>query len=243
MLKKFTAAVFLAALSISSGFAAPNSEDANASSAQAQPQKSFASRLGESIGQASNRASELVMNSFSALDVPYRLGGTSRDTGFDCSGFVRAMFEQTAGLLLPRRAAEQAAATTAIDKSELKPGDLVFFNTLRRSFSHVGIYIGDGKFVHAPRTGSQVRVESMNVSYWQRRFDGARRVFTSEPARATSDAATPTTAAAATNNGGAPRVLNRESPAPSAVRLGGSSNAAQTDRAPAPSPASGDKSI
>ena len=145
--------------------------------------------------------------------------------------------------LLPRRAAEQAAATTAIDKSELKPGDLVFFNTLRRSFSHVGIYIGDGKFVHAPRTGSQVRVESMNVSYWQRRFDGARRVFTSEPARATSDAATPTTAAAATNNGGAPRVLNRESPAPSAVRLGGSSNAAQADRAPAPSPASGDKSI
>jgi len=80
------------------------------------------------------------------------------------------------GLLLPRRADQQAATTTVIDKKELQPGDLVFFNTMRRTFSHVGIYVGDHKFIHSPRSGSEIRVEDMRVSYWQRRFDGARRV-------------------------------------------------------------------
>jgi hypothetical protein len=110
------------------------------------------------------------------LDVPYRLGGNTRETGFDCSGLVHAVYQQTLGLVLPRRAAEQADSTQKIDKDELKPGDLVFFNTMRRSFSHVGIYIGDNKFIHAPRTGSRVRVENMGMKYWQSRFDGARRV-------------------------------------------------------------------
>ena len=80
--------------------------------------------------------------------------------------------------------AEQAAATSRIEKTDLKPGDLVFFNTLRRSNSHVGIYVGDGKFIHAPRSGAQVRVEDMGASYWQRRFNGARRVTTDEDAAA-----------------------------------------------------------
>jgi len=110
--------------------------------------------------------------------VPYRRGGTSSDTGFDCSGFVRAMYPQTIGLILPRSADQQAAATQKIDQSELKPGDLVFFNTLRRAFSHVGIYIGDNKFIHSPKPGAQVRVEDMRISYWRARFDGARRVET-----------------------------------------------------------------
>jgi cell wall-associated NlpC family hydrolase len=117
------------------------------------------------------------------LGVPYRRGGTSSDTGFDCSGFVRAIFEQTAGLVLPRRAKEQAATSQKIDRSDLQPGDLVFFNTMRRAFSHVGIYLGDGKFIHAPKPGAEVRVEDMGVSYWARRFDGARRVaMGAEPA-------------------------------------------------------------
>ncbi|MNV40924.1 Murein DD-endopeptidase MepH precursor [compost metagenome] len=110
------------------------------------------------------------------LGVPYKRGGNSVETGFDCSGFVRAMYEQTVGLLLPRRADQQAAATQIIDKKELQPGDLVFFNTMRRSFSHVGIYVGDGKFIHAPRSGTEIRVEDMGISYWARRFNGARRV-------------------------------------------------------------------
>ncbi|MDN4587656.1 hydrolase Nlp/P60 [Xenophilus aerolatus] len=125
----------------------------------------------------SDRTSELVVSAMGFLGVPYRRGGNSAETGFDCSGFVRAMYNKSVGLLLPRRAEEQAAATEKIDRSDLKPGDLVFFNTMRRAFSHVGIYIGDGKFIHSPRTGSEVRVEDMNGSYWQRRFNGARRVI------------------------------------------------------------------
>ena len=121
------------------------------------------------------QASELVTNAMGFLGVPYKRGGDSAETGFDCSGFVRAIYEQTVGLVLPRRAKEQAAATDRIDKNDLQPGDLVFFNTMRRAFSHVGIYVGDGKFIHAPRSGASVRVEDMRSSYWQRRFDGARR--------------------------------------------------------------------
>ena len=124
----------------------------------------------------SDRASELVVNAMGFLGVPYRRGGNSADTGFDCSGFVRAMYEQSIGLILPRKAEQQAAATQNIARDDLKPGDLVFFNTMRRAFSHVGIYVGDNKFIHAPRSGASVRVESMNMDYWTRRFDGARRV-------------------------------------------------------------------
>ena len=126
------------------------------------------------------RTSDLVVTAVGFLGVPYRRGGNTAETGFDCSGFVRAMYNQTVGHLLPRRAEEQAAATEKIDRNELKPGDLVFFNTMRRTFSHVGIYVGEGKFIHSPRTGAQVRVEDMNGSYWKRRFDGARRVLSAD---------------------------------------------------------------
>lgn len=125
-------------------------------------------------------ASELVGNAMGFLGVRYRYGGTSPETGFDCSGFVRATFEKTLGRILPRRAADQAAATQTIAKEELQPGDLVFFNTMRRAFSHVGIYIGDGKFIHSPRTGSSVRVDSLHSDYWVNRFNGARRVLESD---------------------------------------------------------------
>jgi cell wall-associated NlpC family hydrolase len=108
--------------------------------------------------------------------VPYRRGGET-EAGFDCSGFTRHIFENSLGLVLPRRAEEQARAPGlfAVKRDDLKPGDLVFFNTLRRTFSHVGIYIGEGKFIHAPRPGGEVRVEDMSESYWARRFTGARR--------------------------------------------------------------------
>jgi cell wall-associated NlpC family hydrolase len=130
-------------------------------------------RAGDAVGDA---ASQLVMNAMGFLGVPYKYGGNSAETGFDCSGFVRAVFEESLGKVLPRRADEQAAATQPIERSELKPGDLVFFNTMRRAFSHVGIYVGDGKFIHSPRSGSTVRVEDMRKAYWETRFNGARRV-------------------------------------------------------------------
>lgn len=128
-----------------------------------------------------NKASDLVVNALGFLGVPYKRGGNSVETGFDCSGFVKAMYEQTVGLILPRKAEQQAAATQRIDQADLQPGDLVFFNTMRRAFSHVGIYIGEGKFIHSPKPGAEVRVENMGISYWSRRFDGARRVQTLAP--------------------------------------------------------------
>lgn len=138
------------------------------------------------------KASELVFTSMGFLGVPYRRGGNTAETGFDCSGFVRAMYQQTVGLILPRKAEQQAAATQTIERTDLQPGDLVFFNTLRRAFSHVGIYIGDGKFIHSPKPGAQVRVESMGVAYWSHRFDGARRVQTALPQTPVLEALPPT---------------------------------------------------
>ena len=141
--------------------------------------------------RVADKASDLVLNAMGFLGVPYRRGGISADTGFDCSGFVRAMYQQTVGLVLPRKAIEQAAATQTIDRGELQPGDLVFFNTMREAFSHVGIYVGDGKFIHSPKPGAQVRVENMGLAYWSRRFDGARRVQSTATAPVDLQAARP----------------------------------------------------
>jgi cell wall-associated NlpC family hydrolase len=152
--------------------------------------KGLLSQIDQVRKKVTNKASDLVVNALGFLGVPYQRGGNSAETGFDCSGFVKAMYEQTVGLILPRKAEQQAAATQKIDRSELQPGDLVFFNTLRRAFSHVGIYIGDGKFIHSPKPGAQVRVENMGISYWSHRFDGARRVTSSEAVDALSGAAT-----------------------------------------------------
>jgi len=122
-------------------------------------------------------ASDMVITAMNFLGVPYRLGGSSGTGGFDCSGFTRHIFEMSLGLVLPRRADDQASAAGLVEvpREELRPGDLVFFNTLRRTFSHVGIYIGDGKFIHSPHTGATVRVDDMRFAYWSQHFTGARR--------------------------------------------------------------------
>ncbi len=136
------------------------------------------------VQQMRDRASEMVLSAMNFLGVPYRRGGNSADEGFDCSGFTRHVFEKSIGLVLPRRADEQAqsGALEQVHREELKPGDLVFFNTMRRAFSHVGIYVGEGKFIHAPRTGGQVRIEDMRQAYWAKRFNGARRAPVLAPA-------------------------------------------------------------
>jgi cell wall-associated NlpC family hydrolase len=128
------------------------------------------------VQQVSERTGDLVSTAIGFLGIPYLRGGNSAETGFDCSGFVRAIYKETIGLVLPRSADQQASATQKIDRSELKPGDLVFFNTMKRTFSHVGIYLGEGKFIHSPRSGASVRIEDMRIPYWNVRFDGARRV-------------------------------------------------------------------
>jgi cell wall-associated NlpC family hydrolase len=106
-------------------------------------------------------AEQLVDEALSYLGIRYRFGGTSPATGFDCSGLVLNVFRNAVGLDLPRSASEMASLGDKIGKQDLKPGDLVFFNTMRRTFSHVGIYLGDGKFVHAPSSGGKVRVENI----------------------------------------------------------------------------------
>ncbi|GAB4403284.1 MAG: hypothetical protein OHK0048_21980 [Rhodoferax sp.] len=136
-----------------------------------------AGQLGSALGQSTLAVVERAMD---LLGVRYRRGGVSEQTGFDCSGLVRNVYQQTLGLLLPRTAKEQAAETQKIDPDELKPGDLVFYNTMRRAFSHVGIYLGNGEFIHAPKPGAKVRIERMEDPYWKRRFDGARRVLTGQ---------------------------------------------------------------
>lgn len=137
-------------------------------------EQSTPSRL---LSSVRDTASDLVLSAMNFLGVRYTRGGNSVENGFDCSGFTRHIFEMSVGLILPRRADEQAklGSLLPIRKDDLKPGDLVFFNTMRATFSHVGIYVGEGKFIHAPRTGSAVRVEDMRDSYWSKRFTGARR--------------------------------------------------------------------
>ena len=181
-------ATFLFILFLSTAVHAAPAIDSDDSAVQNQD-RGLLNRLGNLSDRVETRASELVINAMGFLGVPYKRGGSSIETGLDCSGFVRSLYEQTAGLLLPRSAAQQAAATQKIDRTELKPGDLVFFNTMRRAFSHVGVYLGNGKFIHSPKPGAEVRVEDMGIAYWARRFDGARRVaIGADPA----DKATPT---------------------------------------------------
>jgi cell wall-associated NlpC family hydrolase len=172
-MSKWLTCVLLAACTAASAAPPASAED---DMSRFMEEKGFLDRVEQVRVKVADRTSELVMTAMGFLGVPYRRGGND-DTGFDCSGFVRSMYERTVGLVLPRLAKDQAAATQPIDKKELQPGDLVFFNTMRRAFSHVGIYVGDGKFIHSPKPGAQVRIEDMQKSYWARRFDGARRVL------------------------------------------------------------------
>ncbi|NTV11602.1 MAG: glycoside hydrolase [Zoogloea sp.] len=119
----------------------------------------------------------LVDKGMSFLGIRYRFGGNSPETGFDCSGFVRRVFGDALGFGLPRTASEMAQMGQRINRDDLKPGDLVFFNTMRRTFSHVGIYLGNDRFLHAPASGGGVRVEDMNLAYWANRYNGARRLL------------------------------------------------------------------
>jgi hypothetical protein len=122
----------------------------------------------------------LTRQALQQLGIKYRYGGTSPDRGFDCSGLIHYSAQKSWGLNLPRRARDMAQVGQKLEISELVVGDLVFFNTLGHRYSHVGIYLGDGYFVHAPSSRGYVRVENMSVRYWQKRYTGARRI---EPVR------------------------------------------------------------
>ncbi len=125
--------------------------------------------------------SDIVVRALTLIDTPYRYGGSTPDAGFDCSGLVRYVYNTVAARQLPRRSEDIGKLGEPITRSQLEPGDLVFFNTLRRAYSHVAIYIGDGRFLHAPARGGRVRIEALDDRYWQARFNGARRMLGAIP--------------------------------------------------------------
>ena len=123
-----------------------------------------------------SRASDLALHALGMLGIRYKRGGNSPENGLDCSGLVRYVFKESWGANLPRTAEEISRVGQKVETKDLQPGDLVFYNTLRRTFSHVGIYLGDNKFIHSPSSGGEVRIESMDIGYWKKRFNGARRI-------------------------------------------------------------------
>lgn len=145
--------------------------------------------LTESVAQWSDTVQEVLLSALSLTGVKYKYGGKSPDTGFDCSGFVRYVFQQAANVTLPHGARAISQLGRTIPVEQLQPGDLVFFNTLKSAFSHVGIYIGDGRFIHAPSSGGGISVVNMNDRYWANRFNGARRlpVSAEQPAAASAE--------------------------------------------------------
>ena len=151
------------------------------SAAQAADQdNNDASGMLQRISSFTDRATSLAIEAMSLVGIHYRRGGNSPEKGLDCSGLVRYVFSQSMQMALPHNALAISKMGSNVDRDQLQPGDLVFFNTLRRTFSHVGIYLGDNKFIHAPTPGSAVRIESMDLNYWKARFNGARRVLESE---------------------------------------------------------------
>lgn len=122
------------------------------------------------------QAQEVVLRALSFIGVRYKWGGTSPESGFDCSGLIRYVYAQVTGQALPYNAQELSRVGETVDRTELQPGDLVFFNTLRKPFSHVGIYLGNARFVHAPSRGGHVEIVEMKNRYWQNRYNGARRL-------------------------------------------------------------------
>jgi cell wall-associated NlpC family hydrolase len=122
------------------------------------------------------RAREVLVNALSLTGIAYKYGGSTPETGFDCSGFVRYVYQQATSLPLPHGAKAISRLGKTVSKNELQPGDLVFFNTLKSAFSHVGIYVGNNRFIHSPSSGGGVRVEDMQSRYWNKRFNGAQRI-------------------------------------------------------------------
>ncbi|NHR04303.1 C40 family peptidase [Chromobacterium haemolyticum] len=202
--------------------------EASAQSGQDDPISKFSSPAEDAVG-------DLLLQAMSLLGVAYRFGGNSPENGLDCSGFIRYVFQKSLKVNLPRTSAEMARVGKSINRSELVPGDLVFFNTRGFSYSHVGMYMGNGKFIHAPRTGKNIEVANINQSYWNGRFNGARRVNRSTAAQAadTSDDLTVATSTRKASAESAPAVKCRKGKKckPVAAKKGGKAESKKAGKA------------
>lgn len=182
-MKKYWHKAFVLVLSAWVGLAPANPLDDLI--AQKQQQSIIIKGRGEAMPVASaantrdmnkEQVGDLIMNAMGLLGVAYKFGGSSPAQGLDCSGFIQYVFKQSFRINLPRTSAEMAKVGQAVSRAELMPGDLVFFNTRGFANSHVGLYLGNDRFIQSPRTGKTVEITSMNNSYWSKRFNGARRI-------------------------------------------------------------------
>jgi cell wall-associated NlpC family hydrolase len=169
-------------------------EDNTAAAPAGDPIANYASPGDDAVG-------DMLLQAVSLLGVAYRFGGSSPNTGLDCSGFIQYVFKKSLKVNLPRTSSEMAHTGRSVSKSELMPGDLVFFNTRGFTYSHVGIYLGNGKFIHAPRTGKNIEVTALNQAYWAARYNGARRVSRGSASVASAEAESAVDSAAADNAG------------------------------------------
>lgn len=166
---------FLAAVALSTFATIVRAQEAH------EPAPSLAAQASATVRNAASNAwrtaEDLTASALDLIGIRYRWGGTSPETGLDCSGLVQFVFQQVTGVTLPRSAKEMSRLGDKVALADLKPGDLVFFNTRRFAFSHVGIYVGDNRFIHAPRRGREVEIATIDAGYWQKHFDGARRLI------------------------------------------------------------------
>ena len=172
------AAPVRAAASVVSALAAMTLLTLPSAALAAQP--SVTARLDGSAEQTPTRvlqtAQDLAIYALGLIGVDYHYGGNSPERGLDCSGLVRYVFQEVVGVTLPRTSREMARLGGHVAQGDLRAGDLVFFNTRSSPFSHVGIYLGDHRFIHAPHRGGEVEIVAMTQHYWQQRYEGARRL-------------------------------------------------------------------
>ena len=149
----------------------------SSASANLKPQSTFGSSL---PGVPTSSVANVVDRAHALLGTPYKWGGTSAEQGFDCSSFLVYLFKTEANIHIPRTTAAMHRSTAAtVKRNELKPGDAVFFKgNGRGQVSHVGLYIGEGKFIHSPRAGKNVRIDSLSNNYWNKNYTGAKRFHT-----------------------------------------------------------------
>lgn len=176
-MKRFQQIVVVIICALSCGFCAA----AEPAPPTSDPVSPAVSAPEQSAAEAQPSRAELALFALGLVGSVYRIGGDNPQNGMDCSGFVRYVYRQVAGLKLPHNAAAISRVSEVISRTDLKPGDLVFFKTMKKAFTHVGIYLGNNQFVHASSsTTGSVMVSSLDDSYWHKRFDGARRLLSGQ---------------------------------------------------------------
>lgn len=154
--------------------------------AHATEKRTFAATASDAAGKVWTSAQDVTVYALSLIGVKYKFGGNTPESGLDCSGLVRYVFQEVTGVTLPRTSREMSGVGAKVGMADLMPGDLVFFNTRRFANSHVGIYLGDNRFIHAPSQGGDVEIATMSAAYWKKRFNGARRLAQAMPSLAPS---------------------------------------------------------